>query len=88
MGERWAVQAMASQKGSGTLRRLPAGVVAAEPVGRNSLAFGLKEKDFALGFRLLSVFGRGGCPLPAGFGTSGRPAGSSWGCVEHYWHLP
>ena len=53
---------------------MPAGVVAAEAVGRNSFALGLKENDLALGLRLL-VLGRGGCPLAAGLADSDRPAG-------------
>jgi hypothetical protein len=64
-------------------------VVAAEPVGRNSLALGLKEKDFALGFRLLLVFGRGGCPLPAALAVSGRPAAEGEGTLGRctYMHM-
>ena len=44
---------------------VPAGVVAAEKVGLNSFASGLKENDFALGLSFEEV-GFGGCPLLAG----------------------
>lgn len=49
----------------GVAKGVPAGVVAAEKVGLNSLAPGLKEKAFALGFSFEEV-GFGGCPLLAG----------------------
>ena len=39
--------------------------MAAEMLGLNSLAAGLKEKDFASGFNL-EALGRGGCPLSDG----------------------
>lgn len=52
----------------------PAGVVAADETGRNSLALGLKEKDFAWGLRP-PLRWRGGCPLAAGFApATDRPA--------------
>ena len=49
----------------GVAKGVPAGVVAAEKVGLNSLASGLKEKAFALGLSFEEV-GFGGCPLLAG----------------------